>query len=1787
MTNSDSNSPTMLAVKLEAVCDSFDAEWAQRHRPRIEEFLDRVDSSQRLSLLCELIQIDCEWWRKAGGKPNRADYMTRFPELESEWDRLFPQENDEPQPREENHTSGLTERHLLFAVLAFECELLDLAQLTAACRAWSSDKSKPLADLLVQRGWITPADREFLDKQVARKLAKHQHDARVALTVITRGDVCDALKELDDSDINRSLSSWPSSGPVLVETMGYQQAEPEPTQSRYTWLSEVGKGGLGRVWLARDNELVREVALKEIKTESASKEAIRRLIKEAQITGQLQHPNIVPIYEMKRGERPFYTMKLVKGETLAQAIKQHHACRMAALGRPEFDTQPREPQTGKSAHPTNLTPNATADTASLALSEQRLMSVFLSVCEALAYAHSRGIIHRDLKPQNIVLGDYGEAIVLDWGLARRLDQKEDDAASVRISEDAHTEETQAGAVLGSPPYMAPEQAAGHIEAMDQRTDVYGLGAILFAILTGEAPHRKVGNESVSDLLKRITQADAPRVRDLDPNLPEELDAICAQAMAKSRDERFATAKDLKAALLEYQVHKESIDLAATAAADLEQARRTGTYPDYNRALFGFEEALRQWPANTRAAAGITETRGTYAESAFQHGDYDLALSLLDESALATDVTRSVSEGECQLTASKLGTLARPDDGQECPSYATQDHAALRTKIQLAAAERASRQHRIRRLRRFGIAASLTAATIATIAALWINAERQTANTERQNAITAQKKAEAASVAEEKAKNEAVAAAEAEKKAKELEIVQRRMAEKAKDESIAAGTEIEKQLRVATALRLASHVQIEREKSPELATLLAIEAVEATRLHGLPVVPLAQQALRDVLSSMSGVGIYGGGIDFIAGTDRFVCGSRVWQLAASGPQPIGKPLKYVVVQDTDLENSGKTVRQAIQISCGRTLGITARMRRLLTKGVRPEEILEIWDLKAVEPAESLRLLTGEGHLLTSDELLKKAERRPLKVHSRSGDAVPHEDHAAILISGDLRWAFTSDGTQCIDLDAERLVSKPLQLELRPQERIVEISFDGRSLVTSSPRGERLILLGENQSPLSVQELELPATSASRQRVSAWTRDPTQLVTSRFTATPLANRGHEIWLWQMRDGQFHPQHLGELPQNADCQVAFSPQTRFVALMACGRRAEIRSCEKDADQIVYQFQEKPCHLNFSPNGRWVVVGHEDGTIERLNLQDAVKAKGSAQANSREPSPLQNTKNAIVRDYFKAEHLERHQRAITSLAFADQGRLLISASADGMVKINNMSSDDRVTSVVTVRGSDSVITQIAVSPDARWLAVADSQQRGRLWKLPASEESPGAVPSAFRSRWLARSTSPQVLSRDEGRIESGGLRLDGTLSLLVSKTAHPDFTPESVLDLERLLNGLTPSGLAAPGEKASNNQEERPAVDETKMPFETTVWLRQLKTLDSELSREPSELSHLKQVVCQQDLDQDGELSEVERLQALQKLGDLLPKFDRKLVKKLEGEPRFAISGDGETVASAQSGRLACVRCDGTGTTNSLLDTTAVVDRLSLDHAGQWLATAGDKQGVRVWDLRSTQEDAPSKTLKSPISLTTGETRVSVLSFSSNGRWLAAVDDAQFKSGPGSVQVWDLENPKNKPLVLRDAAGSLVVSNDGRWVATACGNNVVGLWDLETVRRGGGDSAHTGEMTAKIISGPESRVVAMIVSPDSRWLFAGSEDGTIRFWDLKSADQSSSAVVLRGHSAKLSVLSVSADQSWLISADTAGHVLRWELNLEDLVRLGRRTVGRGLTPEERRQFVLSPENHVKMIGR
>jgi hypothetical protein len=279
------------------------------------------------------------------------------------------------------------DRNLLFGVIALQDDLIDEARFTEACAVWALRLEAPLADLLIKRGWITAEDRREIERKIERKIRKHRN-VRATLAAEAGADARDAIRAVDHPEIRRSLSSLaPPAGHVLIETM----ISPHQLDSaRYTLTRMHAEGGLGRVWLARDTDLRRGVALKEIRPErAADRETWQRFLKEAQITGQLEHPNIVPVYELARRKedgQPFYVMRFVRGQSLLRAIQEFH-CQRA----------------GKSPDRLGL---------------HALLGAFQKVCDAVAYAHARGVVHRDLKPENIVLGGFGEVVVLDWGLAK-------------------------------------------------------------------------------------------------------------------------------------------------------------------------------------------------------------------------------------------------------------------------------------------------------------------------------------------------------------------------------------------------------------------------------------------------------------------------------------------------------------------------------------------------------------------------------------------------------------------------------------------------------------------------------------------------------------------------------------------------------------------------------------------------------------------------------------------------------------------------------------------------------------------------------------------------------------------------------------------------------------------------------------------------------------------------------------------------------------------------------------------------------------------------------------------------------------------------------------------------------------------------------------------------------------------------------------------------------------------------------------------------------------------------
>jgi serine/threonine-protein kinase len=399
--------------------------------------------------------------------------------------------------------------------------------------------------------------------------------------------------------------------------------KPAETGDRYQLAGEIARGGMGAVLRGRDVDLGRDLAIKVLLEKYVDRpEIARRFIEEAQIGGQLQHPGVVPVYDIGRfGDRPFFTMKLVKGRTLAAILSERTG---------PADDQPR------------------------------LLAIALQVAQTLAYAHAKGVIHRDLKPANIMVGAFGEVQVMDWGLAKVLAQGGivDEEQASRAHQQPEVEptvirtarsgsagsfgsDTEAGSLLGTPAYMPPEQANGDVVHLDRRADVFGLGAILCEILTGkpayvgrsaEEVRRKAANGDLADARSRLDACGADA----------ELIALTNACLSPEAIDRPKDAQAVTVALTAYldgvqeRLHRAELDkVAALARADEEiHTRRMAEAKT-------IEERKRR-RAQLALAAAVTALFGTVGGGLWLHERQKVA-ALADRAARQAGTVGSITE----------------------------------------------------------------------------------------------------------------------------------------------------------------------------------------------------------------------------------------------------------------------------------------------------------------------------------------------------------------------------------------------------------------------------------------------------------------------------------------------------------------------------------------------------------------------------------------------------------------------------------------------------------------------------------------------------------------------------------------------------------------------------------------------------------------------------------------------------------------------------------------------------------------------------------------------------------------------------------------------------------------------------------------------------------------------------------------------------------------------------------------------------------------------------------------
>lgn len=426
---------------------------------------------------------------------------------------------------------------LHFGLLAVRNGLLGEAQFLDGVRAWTHDPSLPLAEHLRRLGYLDEAQCAAVDALVVARARLYGSDSDLGLASLPiEPSLLSRLMELTAPEQTELLEPMvrrqrvedprPETAPGVPETLWLidrPEAE-EPTTipaalegRRFRVLRPHAEGGLGAVFVALDAELNREVALKQILPRHADDLASRqRFLLEAEVTGGLEHPGIVPVYALGADPegRPYYAMRFIRGESLKEAISRFHA-----------DTSLR------------------SDAAARSLALRKLLRRFQDVCDAIDYAHARGVLHRDIKPANIIVGRFGETLVVDWGLAKATGRShpELDESALRPSSGSGSQNTQPGSVLGTPAYMSPEQASSDLDSMGPRSDVYSLGATLYCLLTGKPPFQ---GGDFRDICLRVASGDFPPPRRLDPSIDKALEAVCLKAMATETHDRYDSARSL-------------------------------------------------------------------------------------------------------------------------------------------------------------------------------------------------------------------------------------------------------------------------------------------------------------------------------------------------------------------------------------------------------------------------------------------------------------------------------------------------------------------------------------------------------------------------------------------------------------------------------------------------------------------------------------------------------------------------------------------------------------------------------------------------------------------------------------------------------------------------------------------------------------------------------------------------------------------------------------------------------------------------------------------------------------------------------------------------------------------------------------------------------------------------------------------------------------------------------------------------------------------------------------------
>lgn len=1491
-----------------------------------------------------------------------------------------------------------------------------------------------------------------------------------------------------------------------TKTPGYTASNAD-----YDLIKTLGQGGMGVVYWARQASIDRNVAVKMLKPDMARDDNQRnKFLAEAVITGDLDHPNIVPIYDL--GKNPegalFYAMKKVQGTPWDRVINQ----------KP--------------------------------LSEN--LDILMKVSDAVAFAHSRFVIHRDLKPENIMLGDFGEVLVMDWGLALPFGDFEK-SRSIQPS----------ASMGGTPAYMAPEMATGPFDKIGPTSDVYLLGAILYEIVTGKPPH------TGRDVMKCLFAAAKNEIQPTEKS--GELVDIALKAMSTKQANRFPTVQKFQEAIREYEAHAASIAMATRAGETLATARETGSYDHYATAVFEYQEALKLWGENARAARGVPASKLEYAESALRKGDLDLAESLLD-----------INESS---------------------------HADGLAKIAAAKHEREAKQQRLKAQRRairalvatvfIAISTGLVAVGYQTVR---VRQERDRAvvnekEAQKQEKLAKTNEAKAVASAAEAVRQKSIAVVNAEE-AKRQEgfakdnaaraVQNAQEAELQRTKAVASAEEAQRQRNIA----VENETEAKRQQQiAEYETYIALIGLAAAKIEENAfgyardlldqcrpelrnwewgrLMHLCQQSVRDFNAGapVDAVAFSPDGMRFATGGWNGI--AQIWNvqdgsILASIPHPGQYVYAVAFSPDGKLLATGGSDRsgflriwnaesgEPVAVFNGHTDGVLSVSfsrdgKRLLSTSF--DNTARLWDV-----ATGQLVRTYLGHTWWVWDAKFSPDERQLVTVSQDGTALvwstetgkhgaPFMGHQGPIYAA----AFSPDGQSVVTGGYDKQV-----LMWRPDD---VTPFDFRALVT----GEELAVpkftgfdghLAAVRSVGFSRDGKLLITGGHDNTVRIWNPETIELVKTL--------RGHDSWVRA---------------------CTFSPDGQFALSAGHDNHARLWNIEGYAESRVLQGKWLRGHddsitaVGFSPNGSQVVTASRDRTARTWDARTGKLAVTFEEGHSFlassavfSPDNKRLFTSAVdgttrVWDVTTGVELLRMEKTglASALAVSHDGRYLLTGGSkkdetSWRAQLWDATTGQRVHELL---GHASEVTAVAFSPDDRFCFTGDANGRGVLWESKSGRQ-------IRMLQWHTSKIAAAVFLEDGSRLLTASD--DKTVGQwnTAQMASNPDSIAvdtrwtlkhdESVLSLDIVSSRKLAITCTTSGKVTLWNIENGSAI--RSLPVGKTNVNAVAISRDGRLALTVHPDAN-ERLVRLWDVENGREL----RVPTAE--GRPGPFLDLKVSGGLVWSALFSRQGDTFVTIGGNEARLWDARVETPGKRELMsFSPHAAVASVSYSPDGKKIATGSWDNSARIWDAATGQgllklvgehQGYINSTVFSPdgrFVLTASDDKTAKLWDAQTGKLVRSYDGhagavrfATFSakgdrvltaSEDKTARVWDFQSAK--PLVeLKGHEWGVLnaaFSRDGKMAITGSDDASAKIWNAET-----------GQLLFSL-EGHTAAVTSVAFAPDGKRVLTASEDFTAKLWD---AEKGKEILNLKGHTQELTSIAFSGDGRYALTGSRDGTAILW----------------------------------------